>query len=74
MTITNYIEIYISRGHIFHLWENEYNWLFGNYESENLDYDLETLHQWYDETYQRYCKDKGRKGNNLLGSTIEHII
>lgn len=58
----------------YHLWENEYNWLFGNYEPENLDYDLETLHQWYDETYQRYCKDKGRKGNNLLGSTIEHII
>ena len=42
----------------YHLWENEYNWLFGNYEPENLDYDLETLHQWYDETYQRYCKDK----------------
>ena len=58
----------------YHLWENEYNWLFGNYEPENLDYDLETLHQWYDETYQRYCKDKGRKGNNLLGSNIEHII
>ena len=58
----------------YHLWENEYNWLFGNYEPVNLDYDLETLHQWYDETYQRYCKDKGKKGNNLLGSTIEHII
>ena len=58
----------------YHLWENEYNWLFGNYEPDNLDYDLETLHQWYDETYQRYCKDKGRKGNNLLGSNIEYII
>ena len=58
----------------YHLWENEYNWLFGNYEPENLDYDLETLHQWYDETYQRYCRDKGRKGNNLLGSDIDHII
>ena len=58
----------------YHLWENEYNWLFGNYDPDDLDYDLETLHQWYDETNQRYCKDKGRKGNNLLGSDIDHII
>ncbi len=58
----------------YHLWENEYNFLFGTYDHNDLDYDLETLHQWYDETYQKYCKDKGRKGNNLLGSDINHII
>lgn len=58
----------------YHLWEDEYQYLYGAYNREELDYDIETLHEWYDKTYQRYYKDKGKRGNNLLGSKIEHII
>ena len=50
----------------YHLWENEYNLLFGPYEPEKLDYDLETLKEWYDKTYNKYKNDKGKKSNNLL--------
>ena len=58
----------------YHLWQDEYQYLFGTYNRDKLDYDIETLQKWYEETDRKYYKDKGKKGNNLLGSDIEHII
>ena len=57
-----------------HLWENEYQYLYGSYDPNDLDWDLETLEAWYSECYDKYKGSKGRKGNNLLGSDIETII
>ena len=56
----------------YHLWENEYQFLFGTYNPS--EYDLEELRRWYDKTSEIHKKDKGKKGNNLLGSKIEYII
>ena len=55
-----------------HLWEREYEELYGLYNPE--EYDLEKLKMWYDDTYEKYKGDKGRKGNSLLGSDITTII
>ena len=38
------------------------------------EYDIETLEQWYDETYEKYKNDRGVKQNPLIGSDIDTII
>ena len=58
----------------YHLWQDEYQYLFGTYNRDKLDYDIETLQKWYEETDRKHYNDKGKKGNNLLGSDIDHII
>ena len=56
------------------LWLQEYLELYGDYNEDEFSEDLETLQEWYDEIYDKYKTDKGRKGNNLLGSDITTII
>ena len=63
-------------------WQAEFDYVYFNgtgftdrelYEGEGR-YDLETLEEWYDETYEKYKNDRGAKQNPLIGSDPDTII
>lgn len=63
-------------------WQPEFDYVYFNgggftdrelYEEDGRP-DLETLEQWYDETYEKYKNDRGAKQNPLIGSDPDTII
>ena len=60
-------------------WQPEFDYLYfdnlGFTDSELYEeHDLETLEEWYDETYNKYKYDRGAKQNPLIGSDPDTII
>ena len=60
-------------------WQPEFDYLYfdnlGFTDSELYEeHDLETLEEWYDETYEKYKNDRGAKQNPLIGSDPDTII
>ena len=58
-----------------HLWEEEYEAVFGEtYRSDDLIASVDTLREWYTVAKEKYKRERGNKGNNLIGSNLDTII
>ena len=60
-------------------WTEEFDRIYFNStgfaDSEIFEeYEIETLEEWYDETYEKYKNDRGVKQNPLIGSDPDTII